>query len=212
MISEQNYEHVKKSIQIHAKLVGKSYLVLYKTSRNQTASVMEINVEEQGFWHLIGCRIDSTLNLNSKEKHDLYISCLKGNDVSESLDYTRQPQDVKKKAYAFISVFDFISDAKSVVLCPTEGTEEINMYKIGIGANTGIIGYDTAKGYYYPKTTQDKSIFGIGNTANNRIFLILSKNCNEKKYTNIEYSISKKIFPDILEEIPGNISYDIGEI
>lgn len=209
MISKQNYEYVKKSIQIHAKLVGKSYLVLYKTSRNQTASAMEITVKERDFWHLVGCRINSTLSL--KEKHNLYIDCLDGKDISHALEYTRQEQDVKKKANTFINVFDFISNANSVILCSTEGTTEMYMYKIGIGANNGIIGYDIDKNYYFPKTTQEKSIFDIGNIANNKIFLILSKKDNEKKYTKIEYSISKKIFPNILNEIPDKILYDISE-
>ena len=70
-----------------------------------------------------------------------YLKCLAEEDVSDLLVYTRQSQDVSKKAHVVINMFDFIANAKSIRLCHTDGTPEAAMFKVGAGSNNGVIGY-----------------------------------------------------------------------
>ena len=117
MISKENYELVKKAIKIHSNLKDRTYLILYKVNSKQKSKVMETSILEENFWHLVGCKIDDSLNLTPEQKHQLYLDCLAGEDISKSLIYTRQPQDVSKKATVVINIFDFIANAKSIRLC-----------------------------------------------------------------------------------------------
>ena len=171
MISKEKYELVKKAIQVHNKLKGRTYLILYKTNAKQTSKFMETPILEENFWHLVGCKIDEQLNFSPQQKHQLYLDCVKGEDISESLNYTRQAQDVSKKV-------------------------------------NGVIGYsDESKGMI-PKTAQNKSIFKIKKDANDKIFLVISKPYGFEKYDRVDYAISKKIFPAIVEELPAGINYE----
>lgn len=210
MISKENYELVKKAIKIHSKLKDRTYLILYKVSAKQTSKVMETQILEENFWHLVGCKIDDTLALDPVHKHQLYIDCLGGKDVSGSLVYTRQAQDVSKKAYVVINMFDFIDNAKSIRLCHTEGTPEAAMFKVGAGSNNGVIGYSEGEKGMIPKTAQQKSIFKIKSDANDKIFLVISKLYGNTKYNRIDYAVSKKILPSIVDEIPEGILYEEG--
>ena len=208
MISKEKYELVKKAIQVHNKLKGRTYLILYKTNAKQTSKFMETPILEENFWHLVGCKIDEQLNFSPQQKHQLYLDCVKGEDISESLNYTRQAQDVSKKVNVVLSVFDFIANAKSIRLCHTDGTPEAAMFRVGTGLINGVIGYsDESKGMI-PIRAQNKSIFKIKKDANDKIFLIISKPYGFEKYDRVDYAISKKIFPAIVEELPAGINYE----
>lgn len=208
MISKENYELVKQAIKVHNRLKDKTYLILYKASTKQTSKIMETPILEENFWHLVGCKIDDSLKLTAEQKHQLYLDCLDEKDISDSLIYTRQSQDVSKKAYVVIDMFDFVINAKYLRLCHTEGTPEAAMFKVGAGSNNGVIGYSDENKGMIPKTAQQKSIFKIKSNANDKIFLIISKPYGNTKYERIEYAISSKIFPSIIEEIPERILYD----
>ena len=176
--------------------------ILYKASAKHKAKVMEASILEENFWHLVGCKIDDSLDLSPKQKHQLYQDCLAGKDISASLVYTRQAQDVAKKASVVISMFDFVKNAKTIRLCHTDGTPEAAMFKVGAGSSNGVIGYSNEDKGMIPRTAQQKSIFKIKADASDKIFLIMSKPYGNGKYDRIDYVISPKIFPDIREELP----------
>lgn len=208
MISKDNYELVKKAIKIHSNLKDRTYLILYKVNVKQKSKMMETPILEENFWHLVGCKIDDSSELTPEQKHQLYLECLAEEDVSESLIYTRQPQDVSKKAHVIINMFDFIANAKSIRLCHTAGTPEAAMFKVGAGSNNGVIGYSDEDKGMIPKTAQQKSIFKIKADANDKIFLIISKPYGNAKYDRIDYAVSPKIFPSIINELPEEILYE----
>ena len=162
MISKDNYELVKKAIKVYNNLKDKTYLILYKVNYKQKSKMMEITILEENFWHLVGCKIDPSFDLTPEQKHQLYLACLAGEDVSEPLIYTRQAQDVSKKANVVIKVFDFVTYAKSIRLCYADGAPEATMFRIGAGSSNGIIGYCDETIGMIPKTAQQKSIFEIG--------------------------------------------------
>ena len=207
MISEDNYALVKKAIKVHGNLKGRTYLILYKTSAKHKAKVMEASILEENFWHLVGCKINDSLALSPKQKHQLYQDCLADKDISASLVYTRQAQDVAKKANVVISMFDFVDNAKTIRLCHTDGTPEAAMFRVGAGSNNGVIGYSYEDKGMIPKTAQQKSIFKIKVDANDKIFLVISKPYGNGEYDRLDYVISPKIFPDILKEFPKGILY-----
>lgn len=208
MISKENYELVKKAIKIHNNLKDRTYLILYKVNAKQKSKVMETPILEENFWHLVGCKINDSLKLTSEQKHQLYLDCLVEKDISESLIYTRQPQDVSKKANIVINMFDFITNAKSIRLCHTDGTPEAAMFRVGTGSNNGVIEYSDEDKGMIPKTAQQKSIFKIKADANDKIFLIISKPYGNVKYDRIDYAVSPKVFPSIIDELPMDILYE----
>lgn len=59
-----------------------------------------------------------------------------------------------------------------------------------------------------PKTAQQKSVFKIRADANDKIFLIISKPYGNAKYDRLDYKVSPKIFPSIIEELPQGILYE----
>ena len=208
MISKDNYELVKKAIKIHSKLKYRTYLILYKVNAKQKSKVMETPILEENFWHLVGCKIDDSLDLTPEQKHQLYLDCLDEKDISASLVYTRQAQDVAKKANVVINMFDFITNAKAIRLCHTDGTPEAAMFRVGAGSNNGVIGYSDEDKGMIPKTAQQKSVFKIKADANDKIFLIISKPYGNAKYDRLDYKVSPKIFPGIIEELPKGILYE----
>lgn len=208
MISKDNYDLVKRAIKTHSRLKDRIYLILYKVNTKETAKAIEILVLAENFWHLVGCKIDDTIQLTPKDKDQLYADCLAGKDISNSLIYTRRPQDVSKKVDAFVDVFDFVTNAKSIRICRTDGSPEAAMFKIGAGNNNGVIGYIDKKTGLIPITVQQKSIYKIRSNANDKIVLIISKPYGYIKYNRVDYAVSKKIFPYIIDEIPPNILYE----
>lgn len=210
MISKESYEFVKKAIKVHSNLKDRTYLILYKASAKDISKSMEMSILEENFWHLVGCKFDRSIDLDPIQKHELYLDCVRGGDISSFLNYTRQPQDVSKKAMVVVNTFDFVSNAKQLRLCHTENAPEAVMFKVGVGDNCGIIGYGQKQHLMFPKTAQQKSIYKINSTANDKIFLILSKPYGHIKYDVIEYAISNKIFPAIITELPPKILYEHG--
>lgn len=79
------------------------------------------------------------------------------------------------------------------------------MFKVGAGSNHGVIGYSDEDKGMIPKTAQQKSIFKIKDDANDKIFLVISKPYGNEKYDKVDYAVSKKIFPSIIDEIPKEI-------
>lgn len=211
MISKENYALVKKAIKIHSKLKDRTYLILYKVNAKQKSKAMETPILEENFWHLVGCKIDDSLELTADQKQQLYLDCLADVDVSKSLIYTRQSQDVSKKVNVVVNTFDFVSNAKSIRLCNTEGTPEAAMFRVGAGSINGVIGYSNEDKGMIPKTAQQKSIFKIKSDANDKIVLIVSKPYGNAKYDRIDYAVSPKIFPSIIDELPKGILYE-GEL
>lgn len=207
MISKDSYELVKKAIKVHNRLKDRTYLILYKTSVKEFSSAMEVSILEENFWHLVGCKIDNSLNLTPLQKHSLYLKCVNGEDISSFIIYTRRPQDVSKKVGVILNTFDFIANAKQIRLSCTDNTPEAVMFKVGVGTNCGIIGYCRERNGMIPKTAQQKSIYKINPTASDKIYLIMSKVYGSAKYDTVEYVISKKVFPSIIDEFPQKIMY-----
>lgn len=208
MISEKNYEFVKKAIQVHSRLKDREYLILYKIGANDKSKIMHTPILEENFWHLVGCKIDNKYKLDAEQKHHLYEKCLNGEDITKYLTYTRQAQDVPKKANVVIQMFDFVSCARSIRLCRTDGTPEANMFKVGAGSNKGVIGYSEESKGMIPKTAQQKSIYKIKSCANDKIYLIISKTYGDAKYDRVDYAISEKIYPTIINELPKGLLYE----
>lgn len=208
MISKDNYELVKKAIKIHSKLKDRTYLILFKVNAKQKSKVMETPILEENFWHLVGCKINDSLGLSPEQKHQLYLDCMDEKDISGLLIYTRQAQDVSKKTNVVINMFDFIANAKSIRLCHTDGTPEAAMFRVGAGSNNGVVGYSDEDKGMIPKTAQQKSIFKIKPDASDKIFLVISKPYGNAKYDRIDYAVSPKIFPGIIEELPKDILYE----
>lgn len=208
MIAKDKYKLVEKAIQVHNRLKDRTYLILYKVNAKQKAKYMETPVLEENFWHLVGCKIDGSMGLTPEQKHQVYCNCVDGINISNYLVYTRQAQDVSKKANVVINMFDFVANAKSIRLCHTDGTPEAAMFRVGAGSVNGVIGYSNEKKGMIPKTAQQKSIYKIRPDANDKIFLIISKRYGYEKYDKIDYMISPKIFPTIISELPKKIQYE----
>lgn len=197
MISEQDLKLVQQAINIYDKMAGKTYLIAYSPSKNQPLKVIEITISEENFWHLLGCKV-----CPGTDHKSLFNQCLTGQDVHQQLSYTRKSQDLKRKASIFNSLFDFVDNAKMLTLCDTTGLPEEVMFQIGAGSANGIIGYAKVSSVYIPKSTQDKSIFSLKSNANDRIFLIMSKETGTDTYENLEYIASKKAQDIIISKIP----------
>jgi len=208
MISNDKYEFVKKAIKVHSGLKDRTYLILYKASAGQMAKTMETSILEENFWHLVGCKIDDAKHLTPEMKKQIYQECVEGKDISDSLICTRQEQDISKKSNIVINMFDFVANAKLLKLCHTEGTPETAMFRVGAGTANGVIGYCDSNYGMVPKTAQEKSIYNIKSNANDKIFMIISKPYGNAKYDRLDYAISPKIFPAIIDELPTETLFD----
>ena len=87
-------------------------------------------------------------------------------------------------------------------------TPEAAMFRVGAGSNNGVIGYSDEDKGMIPKTAQQKSVFKIKADANDKIYLIISKPYGNAKYDRIDYKVSPKIFPSIIEELPKDALYE----
>lgn len=82
------------------------------------------------------------------------------------------------------------------------------MFRVGAGSINGVIGYSNEDKGMIPKTAQQKSIFKIKSDANDKIVLIVSKPYGNAKYDRIDYAVSPKIFPSIIDELPKGTLYE----
>ena len=206
MISEQDLILIQKAIKIYDKMVGKTYLLAYSSSKNQPLKVVEIAISEENFWHLLGCKAHK-----GNDQKELFKRCLDNENICQLLDYTRKSQDLKKKSEIFNRLFDFIENAKMLTLCNTDGLPEESMFQIGAGTVNGIIGYAKISNVHIPKTTQDKSVFALRSNANDRIFLIMSKKTESAKYDVLEYVSSPKYKDEIISKLPEEYLHRIQE-
>lgn len=203
MITDKSMELLSKAIIEYDKLKGKQYLLCVKENKNSDLCYFELNIAPRNFWHLLGCSVD--YNYTSKKSIELYEDCLKGINIKENLKYARGHSfiDVNQKYNTFMSIFNFINNAKITNLANSNKTPDYDKFKYAIGNEKGIIGYDIEKiNVLYPKTTQNKSIFDYNKPIMD-IHFIFSKENKKEIYTNVEYCITKKI--DYIETSVKNI-------
>ncbi len=213
MISSQNMQYINIAIKAFNPLVGKTYLIAFSSSSKKPLDFIEVQINEKNFWHLTGCRFDEELNLPAEAKDELYKACLNGSDISDYLRYTDAPNDVKVKCNVLQNIFNFIDNAKILLITDAEGTPEQYMFSTGIGTNQGLVGYIENKHIYIPKTAQDKSI-NIKKNVNNKIRIILSRSSTGREYGTIEYEAAKDLFTKLLPQIKDkyNISKSLSDL
>lgn len=200
MISLQNMQYVNKAIRAFNPLVGKTYLIAFSSSSKKPLDFIEVQINEKNFWHLTGCKFDEELKLHGEVKDDLYKACLNGSDISDYLKYTDTPNDVKIKCSVLQNIFNFVDNAKILLITDADGTPEQYMFTTGMGTNQGLVGYIENKHIYIPKTAQDKSI-NIKKNVNNKIRIILSRSSTGREYGTIEYEAAKDLFAKLLPQI-----------
>ena len=198
MISQICLQSIYDAIKVYNKRQGRKYLIAYRANCEKPFEFCEIILKKENFWHLVGTSISQN---KDTDKDLLFDKCLSGDDISESLEYTRRSDDVERKTKVFIKIFDFVSNAKELRITKTDNSPEIAMFNLGAGTVHGVIGYTNTNSGFVPKTTQEKSIFKINPNANDKINIILSKKIGEAEYNKLEYVISKKAKNEILDEL-----------
>lgn len=198
MISNKSMHELHKIIKKYDNLVGRTYLIAFRKEKTEELEFIEIKIEKRNFWHLLACKLSSS-------QHDIfYEKCLKGEDISNNLEYVvgHNEQDVIKKSNIINDVFDFISNAKSTKI---SFTGEYN-FKLAIGSLLGIIGYDTNDKVYYPRSAQNKDINKLlvnsySPRKSHKISIILSKeNTENSKYDKIDFEAGKNLFAKLSDQ------------
>lgn len=198
MISNRSMQELHKIIKKYDNLVGRTYLIAFRQEKTEELGFVEIKIDKRNFWHLLACKLSSS-------QHDIfYEKCLKGEDISNNLEYVvgHNEQDVIKKSNAINNVFDFISNAKSTKL---SFTGEYN-FKLAVGSVLGIIGYDTNDKVYYPRSAQSKDINKLivnsySPRKNHKISIILSKeNTKNSEYDKINFEAGKNLFVKLSDQ------------
>lgn len=183
MISNESLELLRSAIVVFDELEGNDYLLAYSSSKKQPLNFLNIRIEKKNFWHLLGCKISESTDLSHEI---LYEKCFKGDNICQYLEYTSKKAEVKIKYNVFIQLFNFVEKARSIRLCVADPSQ---VFEIGAGNIKGLIGYSKKDEFYFPKTTQSKSIFEIDKNANNKIIYIIGKEIYEDKYSKLEYEI-----------------------
>lgn len=204
MISKENLKYVQIAIKEFDKYVDKNYLFVFRTNKKHPVEILEITLKEKHFWHLVGCKLNTYTQNNIEKKHEIYVKCKQGEDISEFLDYTDKSSDVKIKSENLSKQLKVINNAIDFRITNTDNTPDSYIFKIAIGHENGILGYskEDKSFFYYPKTSQNKSIFNIKKNVNQKIEVVLSKFIKENCYSCIEYEYKKDFsFKDIVNNL-----------
>ena len=201
MISEKLLEHLNKCIQLYHEKCGRDYVIVFSKGKKNAVNYCRITFNEYNFWHLLGCK------LNEKNHRKVYSQCKNGEDISEKFSLVHSYSEAYTKCEIFSKVFDFVSNAKCIKIGYIADCPEEYYLTMALGNEIGIIGYDYAKGdkqFMIPKTVQEKKISSVSQDLS-KILFILSKNQDQKTYTDIEYEIKKGVakeyFPQISDDI-----------
>ena len=197
MITKHILEKLQKNIVLYDEKSENDYLVLFSIGKNHECYFNKISFKYYNFWHLLGCK---DISNNS---YQTYMDCKNHIDISEKIELKCNISTFQEKDYAFNHVFDFVKNAKSIKIgYANKGPEKFQL-TMALGNNDGIIGYDIPKPYsntfLFPKSCQKKNLSDVSNSVN-KILLILSKTCDDKLYTKIEYEIKKGIAKELIEQ------------
>lgn len=203
MITKGIMEILHESIQIYDELCGKTYLIVF--GKKDSYNFIELIIKQSSFWHLLGCKLDIDSN---NGKHNTYIECKAKKDVSDKISSIHSFSEIEDKYKAIKNVFNFIQNAKQIRVGYTINCPEQYIFEIGVGNNTGIIGYDypnhKARTLLFPKSAQLKAISKIAENPD-KILMILSKDVVKRDYDKVEYEIKKDISLEIIKYLPDNI-------
>lgn len=157
----------------------------------------------------MGCSLEADSN---EGKNDTYMKCKDGEDISGKVSSIHSFSEIKEKSSAIQNVFDFIEKASQIKIGYAIGCPEEYLFKIGVGNNLGIIGYDYPNrgksNFLFPKSSQLKPISRIAK-GTYKVLMILSKDISHRDYSNIEYEIKKDVYLKIIEFLPGNINVSL---
>ncbi len=145
--------------------------------------------------------------MDDKNHVEAYGLCKNGVDISENLSLVHSYSEAYKKCEIFKKVFDFVANAKYIKIGQISDCPEKFYLSMALGNETGIIGYDYAKGdtrFMIPKTVQDKKISSVSKELN-KILFILGKDQGQEAYTNIEYEIKKDVVKEYVALLAGDI-------
>jgi hypothetical protein len=195
MISEDVQELLYKAIQIYDTLAEKDYLILASKSLQYPVEFFQIRIKKEYFWHLIGCKAKTDGNV-------LYDICKRRESIKQFFDYTRgnNSYTCHEKYNAFINVFDFVNKAKEIRICDTKDTPDKFNFVLALGNYKGIVGYDKYKNfkYFYPKSSQTKSIMDFNSKKTARkIIAILKKESKEYNYSDLIFEAKVNIIHDL---------------
>lgn len=207
MITQGIMEILHESIQIYDKLCGKNYIIAFGSKNDY--KFVEVIIKQSSFWHLLGCNLEADSNTG---KNDTYIKCKNRENISEKVSSIHSFSEIKEKSLAMQNVFDFIEKANQIKIGYAIGCPEEYIFKIGVGNNIGIIGYDYPnKGnsnFLLPKSAQLKPISKISKDTY-KVLMILSKDISHRDYNNIEYEIKKDVYLEIIDCLPSNIKVSL---
>lgn len=207
MITLGIMEILHESIQVYDKLCGKNYLIAFGSKNNY--KFVEIIIKQSSFWHLLGCNLEADSN---KGKNDTYMKCKDRKDISEKVLSIHSFSEIREKNSAIQNVFDFIEKANQIKIGYAIGCPEEYIFKIGVGNNLGIIGYDYPNrgnsNFLFPKSVQLKPISKISKDIY-KVLMILSKDISHRDYSTIEYEIKKDVSLEIIKFLPGNINVSL---
>lgn len=201
IIAEKLSGQLKECIQLYDKKCGNDYVIVFGRGKKDILKYCHITFNQYNFWHLLGCKLEG------KNHMGVYSQCKDGGDISEKLSLVHSYPEAYTKCGIFRKVFDFTANAKSIKIgyvakCP----EEVYL-TMALGNETGIIGYDYAKGnkkFMIPKIVQEKKISSVSSELN-KILFILSKKQSQKTYMNIEYEIKEGVVKEYFPQISGEI-------
>lgn len=201
MISANILRRLQANIQIYDEKCGRDFFVAFSVGKNHNINLYEITFNHFNFWHLLGCEAKSENTLRTYQNCKNYI------DISNEVNLLYDLSTFNEKDAAFVNVFDFTKNAKSIKLGYANIGPEQFQLTMAVGNNTGIIGYDYPKTgnkrFLIPKSCQNKSLSDVSNRIS-KIVVILSKKQEETIYNTVEYEIkiglAKELFGSILAE------------
>lgn len=207
MITSGIMEILHEAIQIYDKLCGKNYLIVFGSKSNY--KFVEVIIKQSSFWHLLGCNLEADSN---EGKNDTYMKCKERKDISEKVSSIHSFCEIKEKSSAMQNVFDFTQKASQIKIGYAAGCPEEYIFKMGVGNQLGIIGYDYPNrgnsNYLFPKSAQLKAISKISKDTY-KVLMILSKDISHRDYNNIEYEIKKDVHLEIIDFLPENIKISL---
>lgn len=196
MIRKTYMPYIHKAIKIYDLFVGKTFLLAYHENRKHPFNFIEIKFEHNNFWHLVGCKIDKSLNFDNKI---IYQDCLNGKDISQMLLYSDKEENISAKSETIEKVFDFIN--KGVRVTDKNCKNNSWSFDIALGDSCGFVGYDKeSKSTYFPRTVQKRDIDDLKKKANKHIIIVLQKENSDIEYNRLAYEASHGLFSKLKPE------------
>lgn len=180
-------KRVRQAAKKYSEYVEKEVLLIFATSRKGPFYTYEFWAGKENFQHLAGIQ-----SPNGAEW--FWTRCLDDTELlkREEIVVKRDIKTTSSKIEVLPDVVD-LKKAKAYKLGRKDLITLNVEFSVAIGNNQSIMGFDKRKTYLpIPVTVLNRSIYEFCSSAAT-IYLIMTKNKNEKKYSNIFYEITEDI-------------------